>query len=344
MRGVLVIIFILFAALPAHAQFGLTADEAGLSLEVSPLYPEPRASVTARIHSTLYDLSERNIVWRVGDDIVQEGIGGRTITFKVGGAGEARELSAEVEIAGSPLSTSITLVPSSVDLLWESDSYTPPLYEGRAQPSAGSVVRLYAIPHLALTDGTEVQSDAITYTWRRGGEVMGELSGRGRSSIIVTAPLLFGSETYSVEAQSADRTRGASVSVRVTTRSPELRLYEHHPLFGVLYHHAIAATAAFDPTETRFSVVPYFAPTDSPSQNGLVYEWDINQTRIEIDPDRQDELTIDARASTGAAFLELTLTQTGNYFLQAKAAWRISFGGTRGVPGAFDPFRSSDTQ
>ena len=101
------------------------------------------------------------------------GAGVKEIDVAVGALGseaviEARARDGDLEVAGSL----VRVVPTEIDLLFESDSYVPPFYKGRAMPSAGTLLHLEAIPRFKRTDGSLVAPDGIIFTWKRGGSVI----------------------------------------------------------------------------------------------------------------------------------------------------------------------------
>src|SRR5262249_48045983 len=142
---------------------------------------------------------------------------------------------------GLALSASAVIVPVQIDLYLSSDSYTPPFYRGRALPTSGTNVRAEAIPHLATAGGAEVPSSDIIVTWRKDGQVIADVSGKGRTSALF--PLNFGIGTISVEAQVLDGSLSGEASQRVPQADPQLVLYEDHPLYGLTYFAALAPTS-----------------------------------------------------------------------------------------------------
>ena len=339
---VLALTITLSVTVPAHAQIPFSANQ-DIAISLSPAFPEAHTPITLTAQSVLYDLRDLSITWSVNDEVVAEGVGETSIETTTGALGEILNVTASIEVAGEAVSVQASIVPAEVDLLWEADSYVPPLYDGRPLPTAGSSIRLFAIPRL-MRGGSPIPTEQIIFTWRRSGEVLGSASGRGRSSLLTTAPLLFGTDTFTVEATSADRRIGASASVRIETRDTEVHLYERHPLFGVLYHREFPAAINLTPGEVRFIAVPFFAPVESAQDAGLEYRWTVNQERVENDAEYPNELIVDASESSGLAIIGLELTHARNYFLEARRIWRISFGASGGVPNAFDPFGASRTQ
>lgn len=233
------------------------------------------------------------------------------------------------------------LTPATVDLLWESDGLVPPLYRGRSLPASGTRVRLVAIATFGQ-GGSAVPAKDLVYTWRKNGTVLGSVSGKGRSSIEIDAPLRFGTDTVSVEVRTPDDSvpvGSAVASTRIAVRDPAVSLYINHPLFGPLLHSAIGRTSSFSETEMSFVAIPFFAPVRNANSPALSYEWSVGGERIAADRAKPSLITIRSAGSAGSANLELLVTHATNYFFEAEGSWTIDFsqGGSAGG-GSSDPF------
>lgn len=231
-----------------------------------------------------------------------------------------------------------TNIPSSpVDLLFDADSYVPPFYRGRALPSAGTNMHLQA---LARFGG--VPDSQITYTWRRNGQVESSVSGAGRSSISLTAPTLFGTDTISVDARTADGSMYGSASVAISSIDPRATLYQDHPLFGIEYYNALTPLEASPLTgltdqnsipdlEMTFAAVPYFAQASNPNDPRLAYAWSVNGAPVSAATTSLpaqaggSEITINAQNSSGLAAISLLLTSPINFLLHGEGSWNVLF-------------------
>lgn len=324
-------------AIPVDAQTGLPNASAALSIDVTPQYPGAGETVELTLSSTLYDLGESVIIWRADDRVIAEGEGLTSVSVTAGERGVSTTIRAE--IAGGIAASSVTITPTVVELLWEADSYTPPLYKGRALPSAGTSVRLLAVPRFTRAGGAAIPASEIVFTWKRNGGTLASASGRGRSSALLDAPYLFGADTISVEAVTRDGTIAGQASVRIPSIEPLLTLYEEHPVFGRQYYKALGPSTFVAESEMSFSAVPYFAEARSVRDPGLVYEWRVNQASVAADAKDPHMITIDASRSSGIARIDLSLFHSTNLFLSADGSWGLTFtraGGT--TAGGVDPF------
>jgi hypothetical protein len=323
-----------------YAQFTIPGSASAVSVSLSPQYPAPNTTVVLTLESALYDLDTSDITWLENGTQVAAGNGLKTLTVQAGAVGSEVDVEADVAGGSGSASAIASIIPTSIDLLWESNSYVPPFYKGRALPSAGSSVRVVAIPHFSRPGLGIVPSGQIIYTWREDGAVLQSQSGIGKSSAIVDGPSLFGTETISVDAISSDGTISGEAVLRIPDTEPVLTLYEDQPLFGILYHQALGSTTFVPENEMSFAAIPYFVAESGPSAPGLQYDWTVNQTPVSVDPARANEITINAASSSGIALVALALTHATNYFLNAGGTWNITFNkdSTGGAPGN-DPFQ-----
>lgn len=336
--------FLIFAALlalapaAAAAQYGVPGSDGALSISMSPQYPGPQQTVTLTLSSALYDVESSAIVWRANGSVIAQGPGVKSVQIQTGAVGDDTRVSADLSAPSGSANAEFTITPTAVDLLWESTSYTPPFYRGRALPAAGAPITLVAIPHFGSKHA--VAPSSAVYTWRQDGRVLASLSGRGRSSATFSGPSLYGSTIITVDVAAPDGSVSGEASVRIADQSSPLVLYEDHPLYGILFNRALGSGSNISSTESSFAAIPFFAPVKSPLERGLSYTWKVNDTAVAPSETHPNEITINAAASTGIANVALELDDASNYFYSAQSAWDLSFGPHAGAT-ANDPFHSS---
>ena len=325
-------------AAQVSAQIGLPA--ATLLLRINPSSPELRELVEVTLTSHTLDLTNTRILWYVDEKIVEDGVGlvsirtnvgtGRTTTHVIAAVMDGSEIAAQ---------TDAYIQPAEVDLLWESDSFVPPLYQGKRLASPNSVV--YAEAHARLTDGagTIIPPARLTYTWRKNGAVVTGASGQGKFKASFPAPLLFGTDTITVLAASFDGRVQAEKSISIPSVDPVAILYQDHPLFGVLYHAALARSSTLPDSEITIAGIPLFASgIHTPSDSSLQYQWRVNGKTITADPKTPHRLTINADNSSGLANIELTISSLTDIILHATGRWSMLLNAGFGSTGANNPF------
>lgn len=336
------LVLLAFPAAPIHAQIAAPGEDGRIVISMTPENPLPSGFVHLSAASPMIDLAQSDITWYADKKIIAQGAGLAEADIAAG------PLGSEVDVVviaqsndGSTASGEAFVRPTEINLIWESDSYTPPFYRGRALPSAGTKIRAQAIADFKLPNGTLVPESSITYTWRRNGSVIQTASGRERSFAVLPSPTLFGTDTIEVEAVSADGTLSGTASVNIPSVEPVLTLYEDNPLFGIMYSKALAQAATVKDPEVTFAAIPYFAEANSPDDSQLTYNWQVNGQRVPADYTRPSEITINSDKSTGNAGIALSLTRLRNWYMKADGQWNISFpNGGSGTSGA-DPFSAA---
>ncbi len=341
-----------FAGTPESASaqssdgFGLPrAFTSDIALELSPENPGPGDTVTITARSLLLDLDTMTLTWFKDGKVFEQGAGGTSISLTAPPLGNSTEISLLVlENGVERARESATIRPVEIDLLWEANSYAPPYFRGRSLSSAGTQLRFEAQPHFIRANGSRVSNGDIVFTWKRNGYVIQNVSGRGAARAVIDAPALFGADTISLEARSVDGTFRGEESVNIPSREPELVLYEDHPLFGVMYYRALSSDASLPGEEISLVAVPYFADATYPNDGALIWEWKVNGNNIENDPDRPNEITIDARGSSGIARIDLALSHVTNLFLDSEGSWKLSLFGEGGQNFFNDPLFEAEEE
>lgn len=351
-RWALLIALLLLAPVGAHAQ----QEPKGYAFLSSPMlivttnpgYPAPGQTVEVTVSSPIADLANSVIRWSVGGTPLAEALGATTITTTAGVLGSEKKIRVTADTGGGVVSADASIIPTEVDLLYDANSYVPPFYEGRALPSPSSQVRLHAVPRLVRPGGVAVAPSDLVYTWKRNGATLANLSGKGRATAVVPAPALFDADTISVDVATADRSLVGGASVRIPSVEPVLVFYEDSPLFGLRFRNALRAADAAG-GELTVAAVPYFALAAGPNDPRLEYAWRVNGRAITADAARPDEVTLSAGDGSGAARVDLTVTNTADISMESRGSLQLTLsasasGGTgaRGATNAADdnPFRS----
>ena len=143
----------------------------------------------------------------------------------------------------------ISITPSSVILLYEAtNSYVPPLYEGRSLPSDGALVRVTALPSMS-DDGGSLPPSRLSYVWSVNDVINRTASGLGKQTANVRLDFLEDKNTVKVVIRSP---RG-----NVATKT--IIIYPH-PIMPLLYKYDQVLGPNFTSLiETRFETIQDFA-------------------------------------------------------------------------------------
>ena len=318
-----------------NAQFDPLQISNSLTLSISPRASSPGANVTIVADSSFLDLSLSEIEWFVNGKVVLRGTGKTTLNTVAGALGTKALIEVTATTPeGTTAAGEISIRPGEVDLLFDSDSYVPPFYRGRALPSAGTTLRLQAIVHFQKTDGSLVPENAILYTWKRRGQILSQVSGRGKSSVSIPAPSLFSSDLISVEVQSADGEFSGTASAPIDSTDPFVALYEDHPLFGITYGREIGAQKSVSGSEITLAAVPFFAEASRPDDENLLYEWTVNNVPVVASSSKKNEIVASAGPSNRGAGIQVQISHAKNFFMSVTGRWAILFSSASAGPGA----------
>jgi hypothetical protein len=309
----------------AFAQVSLPGMDNTLSLVISPSYPEPNQVVTVTAQDPYVDLSSSNLTWYVGGKKAATSTGALSIPVTLGAAGTETDVAVTADTDSGQLSAQAAIIPTVIDLLWESDSYTPPFYRGRALPSVGTSIRIQAVPHFFKQGGATVSPQTLTYLWKLNGVTLGSSSGLGKSAAVIPIAPFSLTQTIEVYVTSSDGLYAGRAAVTIPTVQPLLTLYEDHPLFGLLFGNAVPSQTTMTESEVAFAVVPYFASIASVNDPKLTYNWQVNDRTVPADPKQPSEITISAKTASAASLL-LGLNNPSSLFLDLTGAWNILFG------------------
>lgn len=264
--------FIVLLLLPflVNAQ-GLSDN--GIEIVTSPTYPRAGDTLNITIYSNTLSLDILMIGWSKGEKLIKEGIGERTYETKVGKLGSSETIFVNVLRGdGEFVRKSINIRPANVSLIWEADSYTPPLYLGKGLASHQSAVRVVAIPSLVDSSGNKLSSSNLFYEWSVDGSVVGPQSGRGKNVFSFTGPLTSRPKSLSLIVSSADGSLVARGTETVKFVNPEVIVYEENPLTGLRNENSLIV-GNVNSVEKTFIVEPYFFSRNAFDTGLLNYEW-----------------------------------------------------------------------
>ncbi len=263
-RYLLMMVLVLFFASGASAQVFSTPTKP-LTLEITPSLPEPQTPIQIRVTGSAQNLQDATAEWYV-DGARAPHLGADLVTtITAPRFGTSVTVGVVVTSGDSTFGSTRTIRPASVDLLWDTDTYVPPTYRGRRLPSSQATVQLEAYPRVAGNDGKLLSRGALSYTWKKNGATLADISGRGRANATLPAPRLFSTDTITVEVSAPSQGVVANNSVRVTSVDPFVQLYYDHPLFGVLFHRELGVFTTIYDSEARIIAEPFLLMSRHPT-------------------------------------------------------------------------------
>ncbi|OGG63663.1 hypothetical protein A3D66_03105 [Candidatus Kaiserbacteria bacterium RIFCSPHIGHO2_02_FULL_50_9] len=325
-------LLVMLAACGAFAPGTVTqAQTTGLSpveIVASPENPTPGAQVLIHLQSASIDLDRSTIIWTINGKRGASGVGVKNTTAVAGVVGTRLLISVAVtEPSGAPVSAAVTLTISTVDVLWQAISYTPPFYQGKALAASDAPVMVTAIPHLVVSSGKEASPGTLIYTWRRNTTVLGNQSGRGRSSVTIDGPKLNDSVRVFVDIATADGAVRGSGAAIIGAAAPEVVLYEDDPLLGIQFNTALQKEFFLSGSESRIVAVPYFMSAKERTSGALRYQWTLNGMPVATEEGKKGSVTLRQTAEgSGTATLALVVQNLKQILQSASRSLTVSFG------------------
>ena len=322
---------ILYALLPTFASaqyqlFGLPGVERTAIMTFTPDHPSPGDTIHLTVASPVIDVSNATIAWYLNGKAVASGAGLTETDITASKLGE--QMLVEVDVSNENVNAvaTATIIPTEVDLLFDSVVYTPPFYFGRALPAMGSRLRLQALARFKKSDGTFVADKDITFTWTKNGARVPHASGKGFSSLEVEGPIANSLANILVKA-TADGGFEGGANVQVASAKPFLMLYEDNPLYGYLYNRAIEPKSFSTQDEMTIAAVPFFAIASNPNDPTLRYDWTVNDTHVDATSTVRNEITLGAKEG-GLAKIGVDVTSDSDIFFTLSGKWQFLFSPT----------------
>src|SRR3989344_8617863 len=223
------IIFTLFVFLLPTSIFAQINIDIGaalnseLNVEVIPTYPKPNSVVFIQLEMYSENLDKAEITWNQDGKIFVKGNGKKTYSFKAGESGTETNIEVRVKLqSGNTFYKSMIIKPIGVDLIWQSDSYVPPFYKGKAlHPKQGNL-RIVAMPDFRDSNGKMVPQNNLIYKWSDGNTVYDNQSGYGKNVLNIEGSILGRGSRVEVLVTSPTDNGAASEILEVATSDPEI--------------------------------------------------------------------------------------------------------------------------
>lgn len=255
-----------------------------LDISIVPKYPGPNENVTITVRSNFFDIDTTEIGWRLNGTPISAGRGDKVFKLKTGDYGQTTTV--EIILAPkdrSPFNHFITLSPSTVDLIWQAHTYTPPFYLGKALMSNESLVTVSAVPRLYTQSGALIPKESLLYFWKINGKSFSTNNGLGKYSIEVKGRYIYDSEKIEVEVFNEDKTIQAIQRITLNATEPRIGIYELHPLYGTMMQKNLSEKIYTLPErEVTLIAEPFFISMD----RGRIfpfttYNWLMNGARVD---------------------------------------------------------------
>ena len=318
--------FYSFIAIPiAHAQLQFGLQSSDISVDMSPETPGAHETVAISVTSFATNLDAATVTWVVNGRKVASGRGLKNISVTTAGVGQKTQIDITINAQEGLITKNLTITPSSVDLIWEAHTYTPPFFKGKPLFSEESLVKWIAIPHI-MRNGSEVSPQNLIYTWSQNGTVLGDSSGNGKNGLVLIGGIIPRPMDVSVKVTDPQTGSVAENEIAIAPQDPLVLLYQDDPLYGIRYEHALQGIYNLIQNEVRIATVPYYFATQTRGNPHMTYSWNINSNPI-ADNLNATEQTFRKGNAVGNAAIGVSVTEDQTVFQHdIRAGLIIQFG------------------
>ncbi len=233
------------------------AEENDLFLIVSPQTLTSNQEFQIEAKSFAFNASSAYFEWFENGKLIDSGTGISKKNFSGKKIGAQINIKVNASLEGKIYSSNFLYTINDAELIVRPLTYTPPFYRGSAFASPGSIVEVYAIPHIFF-GGQKINSSNLIFEWKIDGNPVKEQSGKGKNKFTVELPEnLMGENVVKVKINSQNGLQTYEKSIKVLTQKPEIIFYGKNPLLG----RTVLASSAFETQSGKdFSIVaePFF--------------------------------------------------------------------------------------
>lgn len=320
------LIFLFFLGLTLNVSAQNNFIEQNISIDVTPEIPGPEESVLIEIESFITDLNRGQIVWRINGKTVKKGTGAKTLRFTNGSIGEKTNISITITTQeGLTFEKKLSFIPALVDIIWETDTYTPPFYKGKPLPTSESSLKLVALPQFSTNKKIIINPNNFIYTWSKDRRIIGKQSGFGRKTLTTKSPLLYQNSHIKVEVSSFDNSLRAKKEIFVFATEPNIIFYEKHPLLGILYNKALTGSFSFRKNEVVFRAEPYYFSQKDILEKKVVFRWLLNGQLFEPTISPQEVVLRQTEETGGVARLNVSVNNLNKLLQNAGSFLSLQF-------------------
>jgi hypothetical protein len=310
---------------PATALYPEFKDQ--LTATVNPEIPKPGEEVTITLEVYSFDINSTLITWKIDGKQIERGIGIKKFNFKTKQAGQKTTVTALVEPSDRPsILRTFNFAAGEVDLLWQSDVYTPPFYKGKSMFSPEATLLFVAMPR---TSSGLINPKEVVFNWRINNNNDAENSGFGRNTYSHEGPIIMRPAEVSVETYEARGGKAVAAADLIVENSNAFALfYENHPLYGVLFNQALTGSILLTKNEFGLSAYPYFQSIGG-KNSGPFYSWDIDANGVAI-PANQNTVTLRKNSGDeGQSTVDLQITNPNKILQSTRTGLSIEFDTSR---------------
>ncbi|HTK32980.1 MAG TPA: hypothetical protein VL335_00325 [Candidatus Paceibacterota bacterium] len=324
------VVLLTFSTIPyttTHAQ-GVPVNSNSIVLTASTDNPVPGRTVTIKAESYSFDINSATIIWSVAGKQIQKGVG--LTTFEVTAPSLGKKITVSVTavtIDGVRYTNTLSIGSGSVDMIMETDGYTPPFFKGKMPLVFQNTATIIAVPHLANSAGVEYDPATLVYQWKKDdGKVLQEQSGFGKQSISLKGDIVPRPYYLIVTASTRDGTAQAQGLILVGASSPSVLFYKNDPLYGPFFNLAINNTFRIGSQKEIQAFASLFGFNFSKNINSdLTLSWMINGIEHTELASNKSIILRTPDGSSGTSHIDLQVKGINNILQSADNSFDVSF-------------------
>ncbi len=319
---IIIALFFSIFVFTSHAQVPNSID--GVLMNVFPLNPAVGQSVTVSVESYVTDLNAAAIVWLVDGKNYSQGTGLKSINIIAPALGKTSVVVVAIRtVEGREVKKTVTIKSGDVDLVWESQGYVPPFYRGKSLFGYQNTIKINAIPHLAGSNGVELDPRTLVYKWKKGDQVIQDQSGYGKQTLTLKEDLPRPID-IEVEVGTQNGSQKGTAQISLQPVEPSISFYEEDSLYGVLYNKSLSNNVRLNNQEISIVAIPYNF-TSYERNSPLTYAWSVNNLE-QPDLSTNQSIVLRTKGDTeGSSDVSLEMRNTDDILQGARNAITVFF-------------------
>ena len=305
----------------------LDFSQTTINIELIPQNPGPNEVVYVSLTSYATNLDAATITWKVNGKTLKNGMGEKNFIFTTGGMNVKTLLDITIKTAeNETIEKKLTINPSEVDMIWQSESYVPPFYKGKALFSHQNQITVIAVPHISNGGGGELNTKSLIYKWKSNGSVIDTASGFGKNFYTFTGSLISRPLTIEVEVSSPNGIGQGYGSISLTPGEPEVILYKKDPTYGIQFQKALQSNVELKNSK-EITVVGFalFFGVLNHSSSELSYKWAINGIPTGTDSSLGTQVFRRKEGTSGASNVSLSIEHANKILQSAAVDFNLKF-------------------
>ncbi len=242
------------------------------NIYVSPQNPQKGQDFEVSIESYSLNLDASTISFYANDVLIQKELGNKKAIIPNKSTVTVVRILIETS-QGNFIEKEKIVYSNSLSLVWNAQTTVPPFYKGKALLSDGSEVIISAITEITDENNKQIPQELLIFTWKVNGKTKLDLSGIGKSEIVISDVVVDDKYKIFVTAESRDQKYTATNYLEISFSNPKVLLYETDPLFGPSSY--ALSNSKTTKNELGVVAVPFFFKKGA-QDNVVSFTWRVN--------------------------------------------------------------------